>query len=209
MNFRLIVLPLALGLGLTGCLSKSPLARQTYAFQAAASISRPADAGQGVLALKPCEVSPLFAGKALVYRIGPDAYETDPYAGFLISPDSALAIPIRSYLRGTGLFSDVVEPGSAIHADHALEIHVSELYGDFRQNGQPAAVLSMRLILLDTETGGTNKVVFAKDYSRRSPISQNTAAAVVAGWNQALGDILAEAVSDITASRHATAAMAP
>lgn len=202
-----IVLPVALCLGLAGCLSKPALVRQTYALQATA-VMHPAESAQGMLSIKPCEVSPLFASRSFIYRIGPDAYEADPYAGFLVSPDQALEIPIRSYLRSSGLFAGVTDPGSAVRSDSVLEIHVSELYGDLRQTGQAASVLSMRLILLDAGTNNPPKVVFSKDYSRRSPIDQNTAAAVAAGWNRSLGDIMAEAVSDISAARRQAASAA-
>jgi len=199
-TFRQIVPLLAIAWGLTGCLSKPALVKRTYALQATA-VTHPAESAQGTVSIRPCEVSPLFSSRSFVYRTGPDAYETDPYAGFLVSPDTALSIPIRGYLRGSGLFSDVVDPGSAVRADYMLEVHVSELYGDLRETGQAASVLSMRLILLNGGTNTPPKVVFAKNYSRRTPIDQNSAAAVVAGWNRSLGDIMAEAVTDLSAAR--------
>jgi cholesterol transport system auxiliary component len=197
---RLIVLPFVLCLGLAGCLSRPALVRRNYALQTPA-IVQPTSQGRGVVAIRPCKVSPLFAGRSFVYRTGPDAYETDPYAGFLVSPAEALAIPIRAYLRNSGVFQDVAEPGTEIKADRVLEIHVSELYGDFRTPNQPAAVLSLRIILFDASGEGAGKVLFQKDYSRRAPIERNTAAAVVAGWDQALAEIMKEAAADLAAVR--------
>jgi cholesterol transport system auxiliary component len=193
-----VVATLALGMVLAGCLSRPALVRQTFAFQNPPPSDHAAAGGQGILAVRTIEVSPLFDRQAFVYRTGPDSYEVDPYASFLIPPDRALAIPIRRWLRDSGAFEDVIEPGSLIRADQVLQVFVSELYGDFRQPDHPAAVLSLRLLLLRSGAGG--KVLLRKDYSRSVPLKQKTAAAVMAGWNQALSEIMGQAATDLAAT---------
>jgi hypothetical protein len=69
---------------------------------------------------------------------------------------------------------------------------VDELYGDFRNPGKPGATLSMRVSLT-----GADKSVFQQKYSKHSSLQQNTATAVVAGWNQALGQVLGDMTSDL------------
>ncbi len=154
-----------------------------------------------MLLLRWCEASPPFDGRAFVYRTGPNAYEMDPYAGFIVPAGRAVAGPVRAYLRDSGAFADVVEPGSRLNADVWLEIHIVELYGDFREHEQPAAVLKLRMIFFDATNSNSGKAFLQKSYSRRLSIRENTAAAVVAGWNQALGEILGEAVSDLAVAR--------
>jgi cholesterol transport system auxiliary component len=197
-NVILALAPLVLGLLAAGCLSRPALVRQSFLLPtrpAAAPATRPAG---GVLALSSCEVSPPFAGQALVYRIGPNAFETDPYAGFLVPPDKTLAITIRSWLARSGLFANVAEPGSSAPADQFLQVYVDELYGDLRVPGQPQAVLSLSLVLFDAKKGN---VLFQKEYSRHLPVSQNTAAAIVAGWDQSLEKIMDEFASDLIHNR--------
>jgi len=193
-----------LGLFLAGCLSKPALGEKRFAFQTPA-ISKSA-AGMDTLVVPPVEVSPSFAKQALVYRIGPNEYETDPYAGFLASPDQSLTIPIRASLANSGLFSTVTGPDSLIKPDRVLQIYVTELYGDFRDAKQPAAVLAMHVVF--ASFGGD--VILQKEYSRHVTIQKNTAAAVVAGWDQALDEIMGELVSDLnSAPKPAEKGLAP
>jgi hypothetical protein len=156
-----------------------------------------------VLEVRALEVSPRFEGRDFVYRMGADLYQADPYAGFLISPRRELAIALRSGFRSSGAFKDVVEPASRLSADIALEVQVTELYGDFRKPDQLAAVLSMRMLFFEAGNGPARQPFLAKEYTCRVPLPQKAAAALVAGWNQALGKTLAEAAADFTTARAA------
>jgi ABC-type uncharacterized transport system auxiliary subunit len=183
----------------TGCLSRPALVRQTFALASPAPSTLTTNRGEGVLALRSCAVSPLFESRAFVYRTGGEAYEQDPYAGFMVSPNNALAIPIRGYLRDAGVFRDVVEPGSLVQPDRLLEVYVSELYGDLRTPGKPAAVLAAQFVFFRSGSGTSPAVFLDKTYSRRIPLKENTAVSVVAGWNQALAEIMAEVATDLAA----------
>jgi hypothetical protein len=94
-----------------------------------------------------------------------------------------------------------VEPASRLGADTTIEVHVTELYGDFRKPDQLAAVLSMRMLFFEAGNGKARQPFLAKEYTCRVPLPQKTAAALVAGWNQALGKTLAEAAADFAAAR--------
>ncbi|PWU13612.1 MAG: hypothetical protein C5B50_18975 [Verrucomicrobia bacterium] len=190
----------------TGCLSRPALVHRTYALHAAETAQGTNSNPRGVLAVGSVRVSPLFEGRAFMYRVGPDLYEADPYAEFVVPPGPALAIPVRAYLRGSGNFEAVVEPGSRLRADNVLEVHASELYGDFRKPAPPAAVLSLRFAMFRSEK---DSLVFQKDYSRRVPLKESTAEAVVAGWNQALAEIMTQAASDLAAARGQMTARQP
>jgi cholesterol transport system auxiliary component len=193
-TFRRIAL-LCACLAFTGCLSRPALVQHTYALQSPPSNVK-SNRGDAVLSVEACRISPLFAGRSLVYRTGPDVYESDPYANFLVTPDRVMDIPIRGYLRNSGIFKDVLEPGSSLKPDQVVEIHVGEFYGDLRKNVPPAAVLSLRFTLIAAE-GGNGQPLFQKDYSQRCPIGLNTADAVVGGWNQALGMIMKQVAIDL------------
>lgn len=196
LSFANLLFYAALSLFLSGCLSKPALEEKSFAFQTPTMTGPTAGKGMGTLVVPPVVVSPLFANQPLVYRIGPNEYETDPYADFLVPPDESLTIPIRACLTHSGLFSSVVEPDSLIKPDEVLQIQVTELYGDFRDANKPAAVLALRAVL--TNVGGD--VILQKEYSRHLAIPKNTAAAVVAGWNQGLGEIMGELASDLASA---------
>ena len=44
-------------------------------------------------------MSPLFQSRSFIYRTAENTYEKDPYAGFMVSPERALAEPIRARLH--------------------------------------------------------------------------------------------------------------
>ena len=197
------LLPLALGSLLTGCLSRPALVQRTFALQAEPPANNAAPRGDAVLAVRVVEVSPLFEGHDFVYRTGADLYEVDPYAAFLVAPSHTLAIALRGGLRNSGAFKDVVEPDSQLGADIALEVHVTELYGDFRKPGQLAAVLSMRMLFFRTGSGQARQPLLEKEYTCRVPLPQKMASALVAGWDRALAKIVPEAASDFAAAQAA------
>jgi ABC-type uncharacterized transport system auxiliary subunit len=201
--------PLAATLLLTGCLSRPALPHQTFALETP-SLPKAANArGQGVLMVRDVEVSPLFENRSLIYRIGPDLYQADPYAEFLVLPSRALAHPIRACLRSCGAFQEVVEPGSLLEANTILEVHATELYGDFRKPDQLAAALSLRILVFSSGSGQSQKFLSQKEYARRVPLKQQTAAALVAGWDEALAQIMAEVAADLASVPAAGAGRSP
>ena len=179
----------------TGCLSRPPLARETFALTLPAAPESTNASGTAVLLLRSVVVAPMFDGKALVYRLGEHTWEQDPYAEFLVPPAAMLAGPLRTALRRSGVFRDVIEPGSALTPDRVAEIQVTEFYGDFRKQAEPAAVLILRCTIFDT--GPKQPVRLQKEYVRRLALPERTAAGVVAGWNEALGQIVGELVADL------------
>jgi len=77
-----------------------------------------------------------------------------------------------------------------------VEIHVSELYGDFRPAENASAVLAMRLEFFDAPNGIPGKAILQREYERKIPLKARTAAALIDGWNQGLAQILDTAVQD-------------
>jgi cholesterol transport system auxiliary component len=192
----LIVLACLLG----GCLSRPHLQTQTFVFglpTAPPSNPNPALKSHRVVAIRSLRVAAPFDGRSLVYRTGENSYQADPYAEFLVSPSESILLPIRSRLRETGSFEDVVEPGSARKPNTMAEIAVLQLYGDFRRSGEPAAQLMIRFVLLDSPNGVPGNAIFQREYSRRIPLKTRTAPALMAGWDEALAQILDQLNSDL------------
>jgi ABC-type uncharacterized transport system auxiliary subunit len=184
---------------LTGCLARPPLDRQSFVFAPPpppSPAAKPAPGGR-VLGLRSLQVAAPFVGRNFVYRTGDFAYDRDPYARFMVPPAEALIAPIRSWWRETGGFRDVVEAGSALKPDTLVEIQVSQLYGDFHQLENPAAVLDMRFVFFDAPNGVPGKVILRQGYSRSIPLKARTAAALMEGWSQALAQILDAARLDL------------
>jgi hypothetical protein len=182
--------------GLTGCLSRPALNKQTFVFNTPANDATNAVASAQMLGIRSLQIAAPFEGRSLVYRTGEFTYVRDPYAEFLVSPAEELMTPVRGWLRGNGDFGAVVEAGSAPKPDTLVEISVSQLFGDFRQPEHPTAVMSIQFIFFDATNDVLGKMIFQKEYSRSIPLSEPTAAGLMAGWEQALSEILGQVSSD-------------
>lgn len=182
--------------GLTGCLSRPALNKQTFTFDAQALSASNAVAGGRVLGIRNLQIVAPFDSRSFVYRTGESSYVRDPYAEFLEPPAEELMAPVRGWLRDSGSLSAVAEAGSALKPDTLVEITVNRLFGDFRQPKHPAAVLTMRFVFFEAPNGIPGKVILQQAYSRRIPLDEPTAATLMDGWNRALADILAEVSSD-------------
>jgi hypothetical protein len=187
--------------GLTGCLSRPAMNKQTFAFSAPAIAGTNVVASDRVLGIRNLQIAAPFEGRPLVYRTGEFSYVRDPYAEFLESPAEELMVPVRGGLRGSGNFNAVVESGSALKPDTLVEISVSQLFGDFRQPEHPSAILTMRFVFFDAPNGVPEKEILEQEYSRSIPLSAPTSAALMEGWNQALVEILTEVSSDFARMR--------
>jgi ABC-type uncharacterized transport system auxiliary subunit len=193
----LVACLLAVICGLSGCLSKPSLNKETFTFNAPAIDATNAVASDRVLEIRRLQIAPPFDGRLLVYRTGEVSYVRDPYAAFLDAPAEEMMAPVRGWLRGDGRFRTVLEGGSALTPNTLAEINVTQLYGDFRRPEHSAAVMTMRFVFIDATNGIPGKPILQKEYSRSLPLSAPTAAALVEGWNQALAGILAELSSDL------------
>jgi cholesterol transport system auxiliary component len=195
---RFVFLPTLLvgAVALNGCLARPPLNPQTFSFNPATPVMTQVTSDQPVLGLKKLAVASPFDERSLVYRTGEFTYARDPYARFLDAPGEELRAPVRIGLAGEGDFSAVLDAGSALKPDILAEINVRQLYGDFRQANNAQAVLTVHFIFFAATNGIAAQSIFQKEYSRHLPIKSATAAALMRGWNQALNEILAEALKD-------------
>jgi cholesterol transport system auxiliary component len=182
---------------LTGCLARPHLDKQSFMFALPSTSAPKAAAGGRILGLRTLQVAEPFEGPSFVYRTGEFSYDRDPYAEFIVHPAQGLFLPISSGLRETGGFSAVVETGSALKPNTLVEIHVVQLYGDFRPAEHPTAVLAIRFVFFDSPNGAPGKVILEREYSRAIPLKAQTAVALIEGWNQALAQILDAVVLDL------------
>ena len=143
-------------------------------------------------------VAPAFAGHALVYRMDDVQFTPDFYHAFIAEPGPMLGGRMAEWLDRAGPFKTVAQPGGAVPAPYALEAVVTELYGDFRPGRPPAAVMTVQFTLVDL-SGATPTVVLERFIGRRVELSQASPDALVRGYGQALGEILAELSAQIGA----------
>ena len=153
---------------LCGCASRAHWKMEAFALTAPSG-GVGSGAHTNILSLHRVTVSPLFEGQPFVYRTGENGYERDPYAGFLIPLNRMLEQCLRICLRDGHAFADVIEPGSSLKSSCSMEVSVSRLYGDFRQPGQPFAVLQVRFLLYSSEPANRGTRALGGRVHQRTP----------------------------------------
>src|SRR6266404_1009821 len=192
---RSLVPMLAAATILCGCAAGPAWKRQTFAF------SLPSDppaaiARTNIVALNRVSISPLFQSRSFTYRTAENTYVQDPYAGFLIPPERALAEPIRAWMRTSGVMGRVVEPGSGLTPTLVAEVFINELYGDFRKASQPVAAMEIHFILYEVNDDTPGRIVLDKVCEHETSLARKTPDALMAAWDAVLREIMAEILSE-------------
>ena len=174
---------------LCGCASGPAWKRQEFAFSLPTDPPA-ANARTNIVALKSVSISPLFQSRSFTYRTAENSYEQDPYAGFLVPPERALAEPIRAWMRDSGVFGRLVERGSGLEPALVAEVSVNELYGDFRKASQPVATMEIHFIFYEVKDDAPGRIVLDKVCARETPLTRKTPAALMAAWDADLREIM-------------------
>ena len=137
-----------------------------------------------------------YERSALVYRMSAVRYVSDPYHAFLADPGPMLSDQIAEWLAAKKQFAAIEGPEGAAPAPWILETTVTELYGDFQQGSDPAAVISLRFSMID-QSSPRAKVTYQRTIARRISLSSASPEALVRGYGTALAEILSELSVDL------------
>ena len=183
---------------MTGCISleKDFPEKRFFILNASRNEEISSSDTEKILTVRRCRVSPRYESKGLVYRLKELNYESDYYNEFFISPASMFTEEIRKRLAGSGLLKHVVDPASLLDSTYILEGAVTALYGDYRVNTAPKAILEMQFFVLQ-QTAASQKIIFRSQYHEEEPLSGNTPDALVNSWNTAFNQILTEFETDL------------
>jgi ABC-type uncharacterized transport system auxiliary subunit len=188
---------LFVAVALCGCGSGPSWTRRSFAFSVPAD--PPTDTGKtNVVALTRVSISPLFQSRSFTYRTADGSYEQDPYAGFLIPPERALAESIRASLRASGVFGRVVDPGSGLTPNLIAEVSINELCGDFRNPARPLGTMEIHFMCYELKDGGPGRVVLDKSFAHETALTGKTPAALMAAWDADFRAIMDEINSAYT-----------
>jgi len=139
-------------------------------------------------------VSPRYESGELVLRQGEFNYTADFYNRFFVSPEVLVTEETRAWLKDSGMFRNVLEPGSHAIAQYILEGSITTIQGDYRKT--PLAVLEIQFLVSEgAEARG--KILMQKDYRKEIPLPKAEAKALVQGLNQALAQILQDFEADL------------
>jgi len=176
---------------LCGCVSGPRWTRQMFAFSLPSDTSATIS-NTNLVALHRVSISPLFESRSFTYRTAEDSYQQDPYAGFLIPPEQALAAAIRASMRASGVFGRVVPPSSDLAPSLVADVSLTQLYGDFRKKEQPVGTLEIHFICYEVNEGIPGRIVLDQICAHETRLAARTPAALMAAWDADLREIMEE-----------------
>lgn len=181
-----------------GCvrLQKAYPEKRKYAIEARRSGEPQSRLDNPILAVRVFNPPPVNKGSDFIYRIGPNEFVGDFYNGFIIEPGTLLSYETAFWLAASGIFNEIVPLSSRLKPDYVLEGYITALHGEMVDRAHPSAVMSIEFLLID-ETKGASQLRFHKHYLQRIPIENADPAAVIEGWNKALGNILGNLENDL------------
>jgi len=180
----------------TGCLDlkKSYPEKRSFVLDVGAPPQETPANGAIVLKINKLRVSPIFAGRAMVYRVADLQYETDFYDEWFVAPGTLVTQQVHQWLSRSAGFEMVVVGTNHVEPTHLLEGTVTEFYGDFR--AAPRAVLGLELHLLDAIH---ERQFFRRTYHQDVPLSDQSSDALARGLTEALRAVLVDVAKDIAA----------
>jgi len=180
-----------------GCvqLSRAHPDRRNYVLEVSRPESSTAEAARAdSISVRNFTISPRYESGELVYRQSEFNYAADFYNRFFVSPEILVTEETRTWLKGSGMFRNILEPGSHAIAQYILEGSITTIQGDYRKT--PLAVLEIQFLVSEgAEARG--KILMQKDYRKEIPLPKAEAKALVQGLNQALAQILQDFEADL------------
>lgn len=172
-------------------LERQPVDKRFYSLDVARpGEAVPAPKAGAALLVRRLQVSPRVAPRELVYRMGESGWTADYYNLFFVPPADMLSQDLRTWLRTSGLYANVVDPASLLEPTLVLEGNVVGLHGDFSQS--PAqAVVEMQFLLLDN-AGAERAVLLTRDIRRTAPLAGNSPQELVRALRVAVGECFGE-----------------
>lgn len=184
-------------LAISGCSSTDTYSKKYYVLNVDRQTEPARTQTDYVLEVSRFTIDSAYSGSGLVYRISDSEYESDFYNEFLSSPSVMITNKTRNWLSRARLFKRVLDPGSQIDPTHIVEGNITALYGDYRNQSSPKAVIEMRLFLLKAETGDEPQPVFGKTYTSSVDIQFEDPEGLVESLAHCLRGILSTLESDL------------
>lgn len=180
-----------------GCLQldRASPAKRTFRLSAARNAEKVSGGFDVVLAVSPFRVAPTFEISKLVFRTEENEYELDYYHEFVVLPGEMITATIHGWLARSGVFANVVSPGSLVNAKYFLEGTVSDLYADVRDPEKPRAVVELHAYLTTSSAESPSRILFNRNYREVQVMTGPGPAEFVKSAGVALTNIL-EALED-------------
>ncbi|WP_320169281.1 hypothetical protein [Maridesulfovibrio sp.] len=148
------------------------------------------------LTIRRVKISPRYEDRNLVYKTGPNSFESDYYNAFFITPAAMMTQELHSWMSDSGLFANVLGPESMGTGNLILEGVVNAIYGDYSSDPHKA-ILKMQFFLLDNENPGL-PIIYSRNFSRAIELKDTEAKTLVSALNCGAKEIFTELERDLS-----------
>lgn len=179
-----------------GSISKDYPKKTYYAFEIDRADREHAAADAPILLVPRFRSGALSKGQGLVYRTAPSTYESDYYSEFFTEPESLLTLVTAAWMEDSGLFSVIVGGTTEVDPDYVLQGALRSLHVDQTVKGETRAVVDIQFFL-SRRHRLRSEPVWHRDLQRSEPAESAAGKDVLAAWNRAISDLLAEAEREL------------
>jgi len=182
---------------LAGCgLGQSPVKLNNYVIATSLDGQTYSKVGDSLRIDQVTSTAP-FNEKEMVYRVSDVKFESDYYNRFISEPEEIVGNQIALWLEKSGLYGAVSQPNMRAPSKQILQVSITKLFGDFRDNQQPAAVMEMQFVLVESQ-GLRPEVIMKKTLASRVNIDAKDPTLLAQGYGTALNDILKQLAKELS-----------
>jgi len=182
---------------IAGC-AKQQYGKQRYWLDIERSKSGSNINTNAILGVEPFSIDSAFRTRGIVYKKTAHEYQGDFYQEYLIPPAQMMTEQTCRWLRDSGLFARVLDPGSIMQSTHVLEGHIGKVYVDASQGNQYVAKLEISFYLLKKEKRD-EKILFGKTYTSSKPMESSKTEDYFKALEAALTEVLQQYENDVVA----------
>jgi cholesterol transport system auxiliary component len=155
--------------------------------------SEPSHAVQfkGTLQINAFSAQAPFGERSFFYRESAQRFIKDPYREWLSAPTGLITSRVQTWLKSSGLFSEVLPLSSKQNADYQLSGELLTLHTDLQ--AQPIAVAKLHIRL----SSAKSPVILDTILTASEPLSGTSANDIAAGLDKALASTLKQLESKL------------
>lgn len=138
-----------------------------------------------------------FNDPQMVLRLSDVSFESDYYNRYITEPSAIIENQLPTSLTRSGVIGSALPNNAGVKTNLVLKTLVTKLFGDFRKEQKPTAIMEIQFILVDNASVRPT-IIFDKKIASKVEVSEKTPDELAKGLGIALTnifDVLAKEVS--------------